>query len=407
VQILADDLTGACDAGAAFLAAGHAVRVWFGARALYPAAESVQSFYTASRHMAAGEAADAVARAVRDLRSSHAAAPASGFASPAGTLLFKKVDSAGRGPMGAELLAAHQAWGTQAILFAPAFPAMGRTVRAGVLEVRGASGEARHVHLADLFPIEMRGEIALIAHADELVSAFASGHSLLICDSSSENDLRALVRAAGSLPGLLYAGSAGLAGAWAALHPAEAVNSVKASAAASAEASAKVINRMDAGLDAGIGAPPTPSAARILVAEGSPHAVAQMQLAELESAGLPASRVRIFGEKERYSGEARDFTTLSAAESAAILAAARDRTLAAFEAFDPQALILIGGSTAQFTVGALGADSILLRGQLSLGIPWGILQGGSAHGRIAVTKSGGFGAISALRDLVETLLGEA
>jgi uncharacterized protein YgbK (DUF1537 family) len=361
--------------------------------------------------MAAGEAADAVARAVRDLRSSHAAAPASGFASPAGTLLFKKVDSAGRGPMGAELLAAHQAWGTQAILFAPAFPAMGRTVRAGVLEVRGASGEARHVHLADLFPIEMRGEIALIAHADELAAAFGSGHSLLICDSSSEDDLRALVRAAEALPGVLYAGSAGLAGAWAALHRAEAVNNAKASAKvsakASADASAKAINSMDAGLDAGIGAPPTPSAARILVAEGSPHAVAQMQLAELESAGLPASRVRIFGEKERYGGEERDFTTLSAAESAAIHAAARDRTLAAFEAFDPQALILIGGSTAQFTVGALGAHSILLRGQLSLGIPWGILQGGSAHGRIAVTKSGGFGVISALRDLVETLLGEA
>src|ERR1700691_384731 len=129
VRLLADDVTGACDAGGAFLAAGHSVRVWIGARALHATDESAQAFHTASRDLTADRAAEAVAQAAQSLDRD------------ANTLLFKKVDSAGRGPIGAELLAAQRVLGTRAILFAPAFPAMGRTVRNGTLEIRDASGE--------------------------------------------------------------------------------------------------------------------------------------------------------------------------------------------------------------------------------------------------------------------------
>jgi D-threonate/D-erythronate kinase len=347
IRLLADDLTGACDAGVAFRAAGHSVRAWFGARVLYPVGESAQAFHTASRDLGAHEAAEAVARAAGSLDRDP------------GTILFKKVDSAGRGPIGAELLAAHRALGTRAILFVPAFPAMGRTVQNGILEIRDADGECRQVHLGSLSPAEMR--IAPIAHAGDLAPALDSGNSLLLCDSETEEDLNALARAAEQIPGLLYAGSAGLARAIASLHPAPAPAASRA------------------------------AAERILVVAGSPHPVTQLQLAQLESAQPVSGKARILrvacgrGEEERVRAEIR----------------------AAFEALDPEALVLTGGETAQLAAEALGADSILLQAELAPGIPWGVLQGGRVHGRLAVTKSGGFGAVSALCAMVEKLSGAA
>jgi uncharacterized protein YgbK (DUF1537 family) len=68
VFILADDLTGACDSGAAFLAAGRAVRIVLdialnialnraGTTPELPHAEAVLAFTTETRNLSAGEAA--------------------------------------------------------------------------------------------------------------------------------------------------------------------------------------------------------------------------------------------------------------------------------------------------------------------------------------------------------------
>jgi uncharacterized protein YgbK (DUF1537 family) len=379
VRLLADDLTGACDAAAAFLAAGHSVRVWFGAAALYPAAESAQAFHTASRHLAPDEAAEAVASAAQSLDGSPD--------DTAGTLLFKKVDSAGRGAIGAELLAAHRVLRTQAILLAPAFPAMRRAVRNGILEVRDASGETRKVPLAGLFPAEMRETIALIAHARDLAAALDASKTLLLCDSETDEELDALARAAEPLAGLLYAGSAGLARAIARLHPAPkpAIDTVVGAAINAPRAAAK----------------------RVLVIAGSPHAVTKLQIAQLESAGYSTSSVQILRFDSTSSGAAFARETYSPADLMAMRAETTAAILSAFDSFDPEALILTGGDTAQVVAETLGANSILLQGELAAGMPWGILQGGRAQGHIAVTKSGGFGGASALCDLVTKLTGAA
>src|ERR1039458_8339525 len=71
VFILADDLTGACDSGAAFLAAGRAVRIVLktaGTGQEFLHAEAVLAFTTETRNLSAGEAALRVARAVDHLR---------------------------------------------------------------------------------------------------------------------------------------------------------------------------------------------------------------------------------------------------------------------------------------------------------------------------------------------------
>ena len=126
--ILADDLTGACDAAAAFLRTGHPLRVWLDSRNLSPA-PGVQAFTTASRNLSPSDAAVAVYSA------------ASALSEIPRSLIFKKIDSALRGQIAAELLAAHQALHTRAILLAPAFPAAGRRVCGGFLKIRDAAGE--------------------------------------------------------------------------------------------------------------------------------------------------------------------------------------------------------------------------------------------------------------------------
>ena len=131
--------------------AGRAVRVWLGAAASIPATEPVQAFNTDSRSLSPAKASHIVART------------AAALASNPQTLLFKKIDSAARGPFAAEILAAHRAFGSRAVLLAPAFPAAGRTVRNGILEIQDATGQHTQVDIASLFPPRSRGLIALVS----------------------------------------------------------------------------------------------------------------------------------------------------------------------------------------------------------------------------------------------------
>ena len=337
--LLADDLTGACDAAAPFLHAGHVVRVWLGAAPEFPAAETVQAFNTDSRDLGSEEAASLLLRTVSALP----AAPR--------RRIFKKVDSALRGPIAAEVLAVHRALGTRAILFAPAFPATGRTVRAGILHLADAAGIHEQQPLLQLFPPSLHAQASLIATPDQLASALAAGKSLLLCDAESDQDLSALAKAAEALPGLLYAGSAGLAAAVASL----------------------------SGPQIPYAAFPNPQ--RVLIVCGTAHPVTALQLQRLAtSLHTPTSAsVRVLRIPCEPGDEAPIRDTLTS--------------------FDPDAILLTGGETALFVARTLGAHSILLRGEVAPGIPWGIAQGGGLQGRIVITKSGGFGAPDLLQQL--------
>jgi uncharacterized protein YgbK (DUF1537 family) len=343
IYILADDLTGACDSAAAFVAVGRAVRVWLGATAAFPAAEPVQAFHTDSRSLPPAEAARVVSRAAKEL----AALP--------NALWFKKIDSAARGPFAAEILAAHRAFGSRAVLLAPAFPAAGRTVRNGILEIRDAAGQRTKIDVAGLFPPRTRGLMHRVGSAQELAAAYNTGKPVLLCDSLTQADLEALVRNAENLPGLLFAGSAGLA-----------------------QALARRARRRRRRV-------PPPTASRVLIVAGSEHPLTKLQLATLDPAHACAVEVL----RPRFSG--RD--------------GARIRK--AFRSLAPQALILTGGDTAMLTASALGAHSFILQGELAPGVPWGMVQGGVADGSIAITKSGGFGAPTIFNEILATLRGQA
>jgi uncharacterized protein YgbK (DUF1537 family) len=343
IVLLADDLTGACDGGAAFLRTGRSVRVWFGTSVEFSTPESVQAFNTSSRALSGRRAAHAVSLACAALGGDPNA------------LFFKKVDSAARGPLAAELLAAHRALGSRAIVFAPAFPAAGRTVRDGTLEIEDSAGQRSQVRLDRLFPLMVRGSIFHVSHARELAPALDAGKTLLICDSATQMDLDALARAAKDVPGLLYAGSAGLAQALAGLIPARPMTAL------------------------------VPPAARTLLIVGTSHPVTKLQLKELDS--TERDGIRVLSLRFAFNATAR--------------------IRSAFRSYAPQALILTGGETAQLAVRALGAHSFILLGELAPGIPWGTVQGGDAHGCTVVTKSGGFGSPTAFNEILAALRGRA
>ena len=317
IVLLADDLTGACDAGAAFLHAGRSVRVWFGTSVQFSTPESVQAFNTNSRALSTRHAARAVTQACTAL------------AGDPNSLFFKKVDSAARGPFAAELLAAHRALGTRADPFRSRFSRR-RPHSAATASWRfdDATGKHSRVQLTSLFPIMARGRIFQVSHARELAPAldpiparpFSSATAPLKPTSN------ALVRAAKDLPGLLYAGSAGLAQALAGLD----------SCSSNAKRSCR-------------------RRTRTLLIAGSPHPVTKLQLEELRSGSRrqcprPAPQVPI--RRCRAHSLAHSAPTLRRPSSSP---AAKPRMLA---------------------VQALDAHSFILQGELAPGIPWGIVQGG-------------------------------
>ena len=123
---LADDLSGALDAAAAFHHAGRRVVIAVSPHAWAAATPGqVIGITTETRNSAPEIAAAAVRQTVARGRAS------------GGRLLYKKIDSTLRGPVAAELAALEAALPGTRILFVPANPKVGRTVRDGILLVNG------------------------------------------------------------------------------------------------------------------------------------------------------------------------------------------------------------------------------------------------------------------------------
>jgi uncharacterized protein YgbK (DUF1537 family) len=211
--IIADDLTGAADAAAAYGSLAESTVVLDAATGSGLPAAAVVAIDTDSRHGCAARSADAVTHAVE-------------LAIASGAAIYKKVDSTLRGNIAVEVGAALRALpGAEpaTALFAPAFPDTGRTVVGGVLLLGGqplASG--RHGgDLRALYAEEgLRAEIITLdvvrGGIDGLACAYrelrARGARVICCDAQTNADLATLWHVAESLDGsVLPVGSAGLA----------------------------------------------------------------------------------------------------------------------------------------------------------------------------------------------------
>ncbi|GAB3418756.1 four-carbon acid sugar kinase family protein [Flindersiella endophytica] len=199
VAVVADDLTGAADAGVGFLRAGLSATVtWTGD--LPVDRPDVLAIDTATRRLDAEQAAATCGHVVAGLRA--AGVPT----------LYKKIDSTLRGQVGAEVAVALDAWheGAAAIV-APAFPATGRTTIGGRQYVNGA----------DLGPVTdllrragLKTALATLedVRAGSLDRLLASGARAVVLDAETDDDLRTIAEAGARTDApVVWAGSAGLA----------------------------------------------------------------------------------------------------------------------------------------------------------------------------------------------------
>lgn len=356
VVILADDLTGACDSAAAFLGRARRARIWLGERGLASGDVDVLSLSTESRNEPARKAAAWVRDFAEDLYRLF----------PTGTF-FKKVDSAGRGYFAEEMEAARVAIGAELTVYAPAFPAAGRRVVGGELHVWDVTGSATTVRLRELFPVALRDRIASIAVGTDaeieaaLLRAIEEDRHVLMCDAAAQSDLQRLVRVARRMPQrVLWAGSAGLS------------------------------MELAQTLSAGMGKVPLEGrrGGRTLIVCGTPHPLTQVQMRRLSSAASEAVDCVVAEVRCGVTSEAELRNIFN-------------------DAGEVGSLVLTGGDTAAMVLRALGADAIDVAGEMSPGIPWGVLRGGLADGCVVMTKSGGFGDEHVLVDALHFCRGVA
>ena len=219
--VIADDLTGAGDAGVQFAAVGLRTRTLVGTwTEEHLRGAEVVVIDTASRGFSAAQAYSTV----------HAAAVR--LQEPGLQVVYKKIDSTLRGAVGVEIDAVLDACDLALAVVCPAYPANGRTLSQGVLLVRGVPvGETaaaadphapvRESHVPTLLARQTRRSVHWLGRpgaaglATELAALCTLGGQdgcIAVCDAEDDADLAAIVLAAHALdrPALLV-GSAGMA----------------------------------------------------------------------------------------------------------------------------------------------------------------------------------------------------
>ncbi|HQZ11738.1 MAG TPA: four-carbon acid sugar kinase family protein [Devosia sp.] len=321
LAIIADDLTGALDAAAPFAMRGLTTAVALGPEALPEALATgarVVGVSTDSREAVADVARERTRAAVAAL--------------PAGTRIFKKVDSRLKGNIEAELDAIPH----RSSLVVPAIPAFGRWTRDGRLGGFGVSA-----------PIDIAGRLG--KHAS--VAA--------IPDTDTQDQIDAALTTATGLP----VGARGLA-----------------------EAMARAMRPEPSLPDTGL-----PDTA-VYCAIGSTDPITVAQLDRLRAARSDLTYIAApNGRAPERLPPTGPVTVVQAtpgrerADDAAV-ADALAETLARLAIAPGSLLVLSGGATAQAILARLGIEVLELVGEVLPGLP--LARGG---GLTVITKSGGFG----------------
>ncbi|RXS94916.1 four-carbon acid sugar kinase family protein [Silvibacterium dinghuense] len=351
MAIVADDLTGACDAAVAFTGLGQTVRVYLDA--VPKAAEGVYAVSTESRSLTEHEAVARLARLAWEL--------------PRMAQIFKKIDSVFRGNSFAEIAAAVRTFPERLAVLAPSYPAHGRRVRNGMLHGSGLEND-RPLDLAAALCAAVCAPLVMVSGEDAETQMQAAPYgALLLCDAWDQDELEAVVRAAATLrERVLWIGSGGLAHALAAAY----------------------------GVTVSCDSVRWPRGRTIFVV-GSDHIATQQQVLHLEeSAVVQRSGC---GEKIRTktSSFVLDVPRGTGVES--VRAALMD-----IRPEDTACLFLTGGDTAMLVCRALGIRSLRLLREFAPGVPMGIAEGGAFDGVRVMLKSGGFGERDLLQRVYES-----
>jgi uncharacterized protein YgbK (DUF1537 family) len=343
ILALADDMTGALEVGAKFSSAGIGAVVF--AKPVAANGVPVVVFDTETRHTSPEVAAAEVTRFVVQ----------SGAARP--LLIYKKTDSTLRGNISAELRALATLYPDWRIGYAPAYPALGRTVRNGILYVDGIALELTAFARDALNPIHA-SSISQLLHPELACTVF---------DGETDADLRAAASAILADRSMRIAtGPAGLA--------------------------EMISQQIDITREP---APVMPVVRTCLVMNGSRHERSAIQMRHAEAPGwkvlrrehpLDADPARVAAENGKYVVEQ-------------------------VAAGDPDAVFAIGGDTAFSVVAALGLPPLAPIGEVVAGVAVARIKAADIQSLLParnrdllfITKAGGFGEPDMFRRMREKL----
>ncbi len=345
--MIADDLTGACDAGVKFANQGFVTIVMVDPMSRFDMPAEVVVISTGSRGDEAERAGLKVRTSCRDLRDRGV------------SILFKKIDSTLRGNLRAELDAVMRSEGFDAAVVTPSFPEMGRVLREGRLFPKDIN-EVYNIHLPSLLP-RADGFTIPDAETDEALTSIAA--------EALEVDPRPLL-----------AGSGGLASAVArCLRPGP----------------AKVSGPKDL--------PGSTGPALFVI--GSTHPVTQSQVAQLIASDA-ARRVELDGFTASSVAEC-----LAAGRHLVVSIPFESDPYRTTFTLRPEifnnswgGVVVSGGDTATRVCRDAGITAIELGGEILPGIPWGRPHGNRDFPWPVVTKGGSFGEPGALLEVAEFLV---
>jgi len=392
VLVIADDFTGANDAGSGLAQAGARVHVLFSSETpLDATAADVWVISTDSRAVSAEEAAARTEAVVRQ----HQPFIARGW-------LFKKIDSTLRGNVGAEVRAALAASGKKRALIVPAVPRLGRVTRRGEVLVNGvplteteyaSDPKTPAIGARILTQLGIEGsEIDLATlRGDRFAAQLADQQGAVVIDAESESDIALILAAAAQLEETpLLVGAAGLSdalGALLAARTAAPVLAVIGSMSASAQqqiaqlAAQRDIALVDIDIRQLFERPCWPDGARWT----------EQALAALRAGQHTVIRTCQRAD-QRHEIDAlcqqQQITRQQLGE--AICQFLGQLTLTLCRAQRPAGLYLSGGDVAIAVAQALGASGFQIQGIVAGCVPHGVLLN-SEFTLPVMTKAGGFG----------------
>lgn len=407
IGIIADDLTGANDAGVQFCKAGLTTTVLIQCESITQvlACSDVIVMDTCSRHLEPEQAR-------KSARDAAALLVINGV-----SRVYKKVDSTLRGNAGAEIDGIIDATGADLCILAPAFPANGRTTVRGHQLLAGLplqdseAGEdilspVQTSYVPDIIADQSTRKVAPVfldvvrqgehVLANRLVELHRSGNEILVLDAVEKDDLLTIATAA-ELTGLSYLAS-GSAGFAAELAGVLGVN---------AEERQALRRKPEQGILVVVGSASKTSADQVSMAATIPRvALIKLDAALLSSGRVPNPLLQeicetvcsdLAGGNDVIVSVARSDDVSDCGDVSLLIEESLAHVVDSAVSLNlVLGMVTTGGDTSAAVVRALGAVGLNLRDEVLPGIPLGLIVGGRADGLPIITKAGGFGDSDAL-----------
>jgi uncharacterized protein YgbK (DUF1537 family) len=412
LYIIADDFTGSGDSAVQFRTNEQPARLILNSSRpeLVDQTCSAYVFNSESRYLSSAEAYDRVFSIAVDLKNREA------------KRFFKKIDSTLRGNIACEIAAMMAGIGLQTVLVCPAAPRNDRSVVDGICLVEGrpvgsSSRDKDHFnhvdkariesHFAPYFPDKVLGlglsqvRSAPSTLARLVTSGISGGTRVFIADAENLDDLRTIAAMA-YIPGLLLAGSSGLAEVLA--------RSGTRPRPAEHHASVTRVPRGQTLFMVGSITPKSLAQCRLLEDSGLASGITvdcdgalraperELRRVTDRAYAIPASRSVLV----RTESAVMDLPSSSQRERGSAISRFLGRVaLELASARDAHLVFASGGDTAGRVAEALDVDCIDFVDELLPGVPYGNCASKALKKELAfVCKSGGFGTASTLVDIL-------